>query len=335
MITNSLAFGPHVEGVIRIEASTAGDTEGNSKLVFNGSMEVHARVHEAQDGSERPKHQAHPITNTLMELPANSEAGKLKEIPIRLFFNKAKNALQSRYQAYNMSTGVPVCSGDGVTALRRERMELSAAASEKIQCPGPELCDFALAGQATCRRQVTMAVQIVGHEDPLSVFQLRSSSYYTHKALSAQLALIEKRFGGLRHVPLKLQLWECSTRRSSYEAFDLFKVALDAANEAEAMVAAKAAREAEVTAGLAGDIDSVYAPTEDQALNGATDEFELAEPFYQERDGDHVGGASAPRRTIGKTVGTDNNLAANLLTSTLNVARGAPEGSPDSHKVAQ
>lgn len=335
MITNTLAFGPHVEGVIRIEAATAGDADGNSKLVFNGSMEVHSRVHEANDGSERPKHQAHPISKTLMELPANSEAGKLKEIPIRLFFNKAQNALQSRYQAYDMSTGVPVCSGDGVSAVRRERMELSAAASQKIACPGPEVCDFALSGQVTCRRQVTMAVQIVGHHDPLSVFQLRSSSYYTHKALSSQLALIEKRFGGLRHVPLKLQLWESSTRRSGYEAFDLFKLTLDAASEAEAMTSAKAGRDAEIAAGLAPDIDSIYAPAENEALNRAADEFELAEPFYPERDGDTAGSVTTSRKPIGKTVGTDNNLAANLLTSTLSVARAASEGASETHKVAQ
>ena len=335
MITNTLAFGPHVEGVIRIESSTAGDTEGNTKLVFNGSMEVHSRVHEAQDGAERPKHQAHPITNTLMELPANKEAGKIKEIPIRLFFNKAQNALQSRYQAYDMNTALPVCTGDGVNALRRERMELSPGATTKVPCPGPELCDFALSGQVRCRRQVTMAVQIVGQPDPLSVFQLRSSSYYTHKALGAQLALVEKRFGGLRHVPLKLQLWESSTRRSGYEAFDLFKLVLDAASEVEAMASAKASRDAETTSGLATDIDSIFAPTEDEAMNRAADEFELAEPFYPERDGETTGDRPAARKPIGKTVSTDNNLATNLLTATLSVARGASEGASTTHKVAQ
>lgn len=335
MITNTLAFGPHVEGIIRIEAATGGDTEGKTKLVFNGSMEVHARVHEALEEGARPKHQAHPITKSLMELPANSSAGKLREIPIRLFFNKAQNALQSRYQAYDMNTAMPVCSGDGVTALRHQRMELSSEASTKVECPGPEVCDFALSGQATCRRQVTMAVQIEGQDDPLSVFQLRSSSYYTHKALVGQLALIEKRYNGLRHVPLKLQLWESSTRRSGYEAFDLFKLALDAKSEAEAMATATAAREAEATAGLSSDVDSVYSPAEAEALNQACDDFELAEAFYQERDGDSVGTAAGPRKAIGKMPATDNNLAANLLTSTLKVARGATEAAPEPQKVEQ
>jgi hypothetical protein len=331
MYNNSLSFGPHVEGVIRIEAAPGADAEGKSKLVFQGSMEVHARVHEAAEEGASPKHQAHPITQKLMELPANEGTGKLKEIPIKLFFNKAQNALQSRYQAYDMSSGIPVCSGDGKTAVRHMRMELSRDASDKVECRGPEVCDFALAGHATCRRQVTMAVQIQGQDDPLSVFQLRSSSYYTHKALSGQLALIEKRFNGLRHVPLKLQLWESSTRRSGYEAFDLFKLALDASSEIEAMASAKTAREAEVAAGLDSSVDEVYAPSEDEALNRAGDEFDLAETFYQERDGS-PGALSG--KAIGKKPAPDNNLASSLLTSTLNVARGAAATHNEPEKAA-
>ena len=332
MTANILAIGPHVEGVIRIEANQSADAEGRDVLTFLGSMEVHSRVHDVEGGELHngvPKHQAHPITEKLMQLPVNAEAGKLKEIPIRLFFNTASNALKSRYQAYNMGTGVPACSGDGRTAVRRDRMELSNEASRTVDCHGPEVCDYALSGQATCRRQVALTVQIVGQDDPLSVFQLRSSSYHTYKALAGQLAFIEKRFAGLRHVPLKLKLWTSSSRLSNYREFDLFKLALDAATEVDAMKAAKAARHDEETAGLCPAVDDAYAADGDATQNSAADDFDLTEQFYQERDGQSAAPRVQQDGAIGKTAPAGNNLASNVLTAALSAARGAAEsGAP-------
>ena len=52
-----------------------------------------------------------------------------------------------------------------------------------------------------------MSVQIPGQDNPLSTFEVRSSSYNSYKTLKGQLELVERRFGGLRHVPLRLQIW--------------------------------------------------------------------------------------------------------------------------------
>ncbi|MDR7097212.1 hypothetical protein J2X09_004986 [Hydrogenophaga laconesensis] len=71
-----------------------------------------------------------------------------------------------------------------------------------------------------------MTVQIDGQNDPLSVFEVRSSSINNFRALSSQLMLIERRFGGLRHVPLntnsqaKLLLAEQSLQSLSAAIFD-------------------------------------------------------------------------------------------------------------------
>lgn len=137
-----------------------------------------------------------------------------------------------------------------------------------------------------------MTVQIVGQDNPLSTFEVRSSSYNMLKTLKGQLELIERRFGGLRHVPLKLQIWQTSNKASAYEDFDVFKLALGTATEIDAMKATKEARQAELDAGLAEDVDSAYSGE----LDGVgSDDFDLVTDFYAPR-------SSGGRRNAGGSV---------------------------------
>jgi len=146
---------------------------------------------------------------------------------------------------------MPVCAGDGKHAKRIERAADNTQTLVELTCPGPDLCDLVQSGNAICRRQVRMAVQIEGQDDPLSVFEVRSSSLNTYRALKAQLQLIEKRFGGLRHVPLKLALWQASNEASGFEPFSLMRLVLDAASESEAIRTVQAVRKDLQEAGCA------------------------------------------------------------------------------------
>lgn len=288
MQINKMFFGPFVQGIIRVATRTTGDAQGESRLQFLHEFEVLSRHHdkegaEASEG-EIPKLAAHPIADALREeVAANKGAGKLVEIPIRLFFNKPDNAVQARYQAYD-ADGRPVCSGNGDCAKRTTRGVDNQIVVSEVPCPGAEMCDYAASGQANCRRQVSMDVQIAGQDNPLSVFQVRTSSYHSYKALRAQVHMINHQFGGLRHVPLKLQMWKSSNKASEYEAFDLVCLALDASSAEEAMKQAKAAREAETNAGIIGSFDEVFEPLmADAELNQAGDEFDVVSDFYEVR----------------------------------------------------
>ena len=275
MNLNNTPVRPFAEGFIRVATTTEPETE---KVVFSGSMEVLARHHQARapDLIAAPRLEKHPISEALMNVKANKEAQKLVEVPIRLFFNKSANALGFSYNAYALD-GKPACQGDGTLAKRESVTEQNLRVVIDTPCHGPDLCEFANSGEVTCRRQVRMTVQIPNQPNPLSVFEVRSSSFNGFNTLKGQLELVEKRFGGLRHVPLKLQLWQTSNQASDLEPFDVFKVTLDAPSEVEAMKVANRARQDEKEAGLDGDTDAIYAAGNPDAL---VEDFTQVADFY-------------------------------------------------------
>lgn len=270
---------PFSQGFIRVatRATESGKTE------FLETIEILARHHEARvpDVIAVPKLAQHPLADQLKEsVPANKAAQKLVEVPIRMFFDKAKNAIDVAYQAYD-EDGRPICRGNGSMATRMNCGEHGVVATVETPCAGPDVCAFASVEGNRCRRQVCMSVQIEGQENPLSVFEVRTSSYGAYKALNGQLQLIEQRFGGLRHVPLKLQLWKTSNQASEYESFDVFKLHLDASSEIEAMKKAKQAREAEVEAGLGTDFDSIYSAIGGASMGFGDEDFSVVQDFYR------------------------------------------------------
>ena len=309
---------PFPEGIIRVATHTDPATQ---KTVFGGAIEVLARHH--SKANETPTLADHPINADLLNRHTpNKSANKVVEVPIRMFFNQAGNALQAAYQAYDHA-GRPVCRGNGQVASRRVPQEGSETIAQ-ANCNGPETCEFANSGQATCRRQVSMTVQIKDQDNPLSVFEVRSSSYNCYKTLQGQLALIERRFGGLRHVPLKLQLWQTSNQASEYESFDVFKIALDAPSEIEAMRQVKAARLEAAEVGLCDDTDSAFAG-EEPTLDIGQDDFVFVEDFYRPirstaTAGRRGGSKSVAASLTGQENPTIGNLAGNMIAKAMAAA---------------
>ncbi|MDR7097573.1 hypothetical protein J2X09_005349 [Hydrogenophaga laconesensis] len=128
-----------------------------------------------------------------------------------------------------------------------------------------------------------MVVQIDGQDDLLSVFEVRSSSINNFRTLSAQLRMIEHRFAGLRHVPLKLQMWKASNVASNYQPFDLLRLSVNAASDADAMATVKLARDAASAQGLVDEFDEVFtgAAGEQDPMETLSDDFQLVSDFYE------------------------------------------------------
>ena len=278
MNLNTIAVSPHALGFIKVACENDpmfGETRTKNEFLIT------QRHHQADE------HQAslapHPIRDKLA--PKGEGEGErqqpITEIPIRLFFNKTENALSIKYQAYATEGNTPVCAGNGKTANRLAKAGDNTPTIQQVACPGPELCDLIQSGKAVCRRQVRMAVQVEGQEDPLSVFEVRTGSLNTYRALSAQLRLIERRFGGLRHVPLKLTLWQASNEASGFQPFSLMQLQLDAKSEVEAMQTVKAKRQELENAGLVDDVDSMLGEeTADEEFASASLDFQAVSEFY-------------------------------------------------------
>lgn len=328
MNLSTIPVRPFAEGIIRIATTSE---PGAENIVFDGSMEILSRHHQAREDEsiQIPRLEKHPMRNRLMEEKPNKEAGKLVEVPIRMFFGKTSNALTVAYQAYD-ADGRPVCRGDGETAKRTALSNESVRVVMDAPCSGPETCEFVSSGQARCRRQVCMSVQIPGQDNPLSTFEVRSSSYNTYKTLKGQLELVERRFGGLRHVPLKLQIWQTSNQASDFESFDVFKIALGTVTELDAMKAVKVARTKESEAGLESDVDAAYTAATDGV---GEDDFEIVTDFYTQRPATALrrsGGVPLVDPLTGAKTQPGTSLAANVIAQA--VARaGEASGQEKAH----
>lgn len=255
MNLDKIAITPHAEGFIKVGFEPDEALTGNRGT--RNEFIVTARHHAAPTADLGVAHLAeHPITQRLAT--AEGEGGRkvIREIPIRLHFNTADKALRIGYQAFsNDKLHMPVCAGNGKDAYRHTQAADGTATIQQVACTGPDACQFAQSGNATCRRQVRMAVQIKGQPNPLSVFEVRSTSLNSYRALMAQLQLIERRFKGLRHVPLKLTLWQASNEASGYQPFDLMQLALDAEDEISAMKAVQDTRTALAAAGIVDEVE--------------------------------------------------------------------------------
>jgi hypothetical protein len=276
MNLDTIAIAPHAQGFIKVAREDDPLFQTATRNEFLITMRHHA------DGGDKPDLAPHPICHDLAKGDQEGQAAAVKEIPIRMYFNRTENALSIRYQAYSKEGSRPVCSGNGKTAKRLMLAGDQTPTLQEIPCPGPELCELVQSGAAVCRRQVRMAVQVVGQGDPLSVFEVRSGSLNSYRALKAQLHLVERKFGGLRHVPLKLTLWQASNELSGFQPFDLMQLKLDAPSEVAAMQEAKTKREELVAAGICDDVDELTgAVSDDEAFTSASLDFQAVTEFYQ------------------------------------------------------
>ena len=330
MNLQNIVIAPHAEGFIKVACEA--DPLFSEQPRTRNEFLITARHHTGEQPTSvesAPPLAEHPIRAKLAKQPEGGESAPLREIPIRLFFNKADKAIKINYQAFDKSSNLraPVCSGDGRNAKRVIIAADGAPTLQEVACPGPERCEFAGSnGQAVCRRQVRMSVQIEGQENPFSVFEVRTSSINSYRALRAQLGMIEKRFGGLRHVPLKLTLWQASNEASGYQPFTLMQLALNAKSEIEAMQAVKAARDQLQAAGLDDDVDAALEPMDPAEEFGLpTLEYQGVSEFYSEPVSRRAGTqAAAPvKRSL------RSGAAADMIGQALNLSgrvTGATEG---------
>lgn len=283
MNLSTIPVTPHALGFIKVACDDDpmfGESRTRNEFLI--TERHHQPGASSSDGKLPPKLAPHPLQAKLAAAQADGETQAVKEIPIRLYFNRVENAISIRYQAYRTPGNMPVCSGDGKNAKRLVLAADNTATLQDVSCPAPERCPLVSSGEAACRRQVRMPVQIEGQNDPLSVFEVRTSSLNTYRALKAQLQLIGKRFGGLRHVPLKLTLWQASNEASSYEPFSLMRLVLDAPTEREAMQKTKESRDELIAAGIQDDTDAIVAEEEgvDGAFEGGALDFQAVSEFY-------------------------------------------------------
>jgi len=329
MNLQNIVIAPHAEGFIKVACET--DPLFSEQPRTRNEFLITARHHtgeQPESVASAPPLAEHPIRAKLAKQPEGAEPAPLQEIPITLFFNKADKAIKINYQAFdaNDKLHAPVCSGNGRDAMRLIFGEDGAPTQQQVACGGPERCDFVASGKAICRRQVRMSVQIQGQDNPFSVFEVRTSSINSYRALRAQLGMIEKRFGGLRHVPLKLTLWQASNEASGYQPFTLMQLALNAASEIEAMQTAKAARDQLQAAGLDDDVDAALEPMDSAEEFGLpTLEYQGVREFYSEPVSRRPGtqGAAPVQRCV------RSGAAADIIGQALNLcgrAAGATEG---------
>src|SRR5690348_1480036 len=126
----------------------------------------------------------HPLDEELRK----SAGGKLRSIPVRMLFNDPTLNLRADYSLFDRETGRPVCVGNG-EACRRMGKE----GVENLPCPSPDACVF---GKEQCKAYARLNV-IIGDEDAMGSFVLRTTSYNTIRTLTARLQYFHAVSGGL------------------------------------------------------------------------------------------------------------------------------------------
>lgn len=207
----------------------------------------------------------HPIHRALLraqnpDAPEGELDGKkIREIPIKLMFNKPELNVSSRLEAYD-AEGRMVCAGDGEKARRVVDNMI-----EEVGCTGCDTCQFGR--EHRCDKMVRLIVlpNVECKEYPLdgmSGFILRSKGHNTYKALTAKLERLHKLFNGnLLGVPMTLRLLGKSSRESFNSPF--YYVAIDLAKDIfESIRIAKETKEQFDTAGL--NVEDYEAIVEEQ-----------------------------------------------------------------------
>ncbi|MGB5939759.1 MAG: hydrolase or metal-binding protein [Rhodanobacter sp.] len=145
----------------------------------------------------------HPLDEKLRK---EAEGQKLRAISMRLLFNDPGLNLRADYSLFDRTTGRPVCVGNGDTCRRAGKEGVAT-----LPCPGPDACAFS---QGACKAYARLNV-VVGDDDALGSFVLRTTSFNTIRTLAARLEYFSAVSGGLLAcLPLELKLRGKSTTMS-------------------------------------------------------------------------------------------------------------------------
>lgn len=152
---------------------------------------------------QRGEWRLHPLNETLRK----ATSGKLRAIPVRVLFNDPDLNLRAEYTLFDRDTGRPVCVGNGETCRR-----VTDAGIEALPCPSPDGCTFGR--QGNCKPYGRMNV-LIGDDDELGSFILRTTSYNSIRTLAARLHYFRAVSGNLLAcLPLELKLRGKSTTQS-------------------------------------------------------------------------------------------------------------------------
>lgn len=144
----------------------------------------------------------HPLDEALRK----QSGGKLRGIPVRMPFNDPALNLRASYSLFDRKTGRPVCVGNGETCNRS-----TSKGMENLPCPSPDGCPFAA---GACKPYARVHV-VIGEEDALGTFILRTTSFNSIRTLTARMQYFSAVSGGLLAcMPLELRLRSKSTTMS-------------------------------------------------------------------------------------------------------------------------
>lgn len=201
MKIQSHAHRPHVDGYIYV------DLDADKNPAFSVSHTYHAQDTEGK----RPAMAPHPVA-----LKLNASAA-LKAIPVKVLFDTPDSNVVGRYEAWSeQCPSGPVCIGDGDKA---KAYDATSRSWHAMPCRGPALCPRAAMGDVVCSFSARMQVEI--NDDSVSgqIFEFRTNSLNTYKALSGGLHQFVAMHGGLRHLHLSLVGWIKSSPASNYDHF--------------------------------------------------------------------------------------------------------------------
>ena len=136
-----------------------------------------------------------------------SQAPKLRAIPVRMIFNDPELNLRAEYTLFDRQTGRPVCIGNGETCQR-----LTNQGVEQHPCPSPDLCPLAKGGN--CKPFGRLHVNL-DESDELGTFIFRTAGFNSIRTLAARLSYYHAASNGLLScLPLQLTLRGKSTTQS-------------------------------------------------------------------------------------------------------------------------
>jgi len=232
----------------------------------------------------------HPLNESLRK----ATTGKLRSIPVRMLFSEPDLNLRAEYSLFDRETGRPICVGNGEVCKR--------AGDDGIQnlpCPSPDGCSFGKAGG--CKPYGRLNV-VIGEEDELGSFILRTTSYNSIRTLAARLHYFSAASGNLLAcLPLELKLRGKSTTQSHRSAIYYVDLGVRAGSSLEDTIGQ--ARELDTRRRVAGfDQAALDVAARLGFGNGAFEDSPeeraaVAEEFYPE-EGEHG------------TPGSDTGLAA-------------------------
>jgi len=168
----------------------------------------------------------HPLNESLRK----AAPGKLRSIPVRLLFNEPDLNLRAEYTLFDRETGRPVCVGNGERCKRVEQDGIAI-----LPCPSPDGCQFG--GPGGCKPYGRLNV-IVGDEDEMGSFILRTASFNSIRTLAARLHYFSAVSGNLLAcLALRLVLRGKSTAQSYRAAIYYVDLAVRDGTTLEATIA--------------------------------------------------------------------------------------------------